>query len=149
MSVKSLKRVSKLLTGTILFLCFATAKANCTVSAQGVAFGLYDILSLNPTESTGVIDVTCDVSTSYQLSLSTGAGSYSERRMENGTNFLTYNLFTDPTYSFVWGDGTGVTSTVSGTTDSSQVHYIYGRIPARQDVAVGVYTDVIVVTIQF
>ncbi|WP_194755973.1 Csu type fimbrial protein [Aliidiomarina indica] len=135
--------------GLSLCLFSAGAHAGCMVSAQGVAFGLYDGLNVSPTESTGVIEVTCDVSTSYQLSLSTGTGSFTERKMANGNDNLVYNLFTDPSYSFIWGDGTSFTSTVNGVTDSTQVHYVYGRVPARQDVAVGTYSDVIIVTMQF
>lgn len=125
------------------------AAASCTVSAQGVQFGLYDALAVGSTESTGAIEVSCNLPTSYQISLSSGNGVFTERTMLNSSHALVYNLYTDPSYSFIWGDGSGLTQVVSGYTESTTVHDIYGRIPAKQDVAIGSYSDVIVVTIEF
>ncbi|MFC0444233.1 spore coat U domain-containing protein [Pseudidiomarina halophila] len=142
-------RFARCVVALSLMLGASNALANCLVSAQGVSFGSYDSLSGAPSESTGVVEVSCDAQTSYTLSLSPGAGVYTERKMLNGEDALIYNLYSDPSYSFIWGDGSGVTTTVSGATATTQLHDIYGRMPAGQDVAVGTYTDVIIVTVQF
>ena len=94
---------------------------------------------------------------SYQVALSTGsAGSYVQRRMQSGANGLGYNLYTSNNYSQVWGNGSGSTRTVSGlflfgasTAPSTRRHTMYGRVPARQDVAVGAYADNVLVTVTY
>ena len=64
---------------------------------------------------------------------------------------LNYNLFVDPGMSVAWGDGTAGTSTVTlpkvKKKQPPRVTTIYGRIPARQDVSVGNYSDRLTVTI--
>lgn len=143
-------RTLRYLGGLLLALgCIQSAAANCLVSAQGVSFGAYDSLVSGATESTGLVEISCSAQTSYQISLSSGSGIFTERKMTNGAHTLIYNLYTDPSYSFIWGDGSGLTNTVSGATATTQLHDIFGRIPARQDVAVGTYADVIMVTVVF
>jgi len=122
--------------------------ATCSLSAQGVSFGSYDVFSNVALDSTGNIDVTCDVSSSYSISLSQGGGSYALRAMANGAHRLDYNLYTDATRTTVWGDGNGNTAIVSGSGTTGN-HTVYGRIPARQNAYVGGYIDTITVTLTF
>lgn len=122
--------------------------ATCTVDAPGANFGNYDVFSEQSLDGAGTISVSCDASTEYTLSLSAGGGSYALRAMASGANTLAYNLYTDATYTVIWGDGTGNTATVSGSGIASN-HTIYGRIPARQNAFVGSYTDTITVTLDF
>jgi spore coat protein U-like protein len=122
--------------------------AACSVSAAGVAFGPYDPFSVTSLDSTGNVAVTCSPAAPYTIALSAGYGAQTGREMRNGAHALAYNLFTDATRSAVWGDGTGLTSTVSGS-GTAGGHPIYGRIPARQNVAAGTYSDIIIVTISF
>jgi spore coat protein U-like protein len=123
----------------------------CTVSASGVIFGNYDTLSNVARVSTGDINVTCDLLTPpYTILLSPGNGTYASRAMSGGGTVLQYNLYTDPTHLIVWGDGTGGTSVGAGlATGANQVHTVYGRIPAAQNVPVGTYSDMIIVTVTF
>ena len=76
--------------------------------------------------------------------------------MKSGANTLGYNLYTANTYSVVWGDGTGSTSTVTGTMvlnspnpSGTSQSTVYGQIPALQDAAVGSYSDNITVTVTY
>lgn len=124
------------------------ASATCSLNAQGVNFGSYDYMSSQNLDSTGDITVTCDVGSSFSISLSTGAGTYSSRRMQNGTHQLSYNLYTDPAHTMVWGDGTGGSATVSGSgTNVDEV--VYGSAPAGQNPYIGAYSDAITVTLTF
>lgn len=61
---------------------------------------------------------------------------------------LSYNLYIDPTRLLVWGDGSGLTTTVTNLALSAD-HTVYGRIPAQQNVTAGSYADLIVVTVTF
>lgn len=122
--------------------------ALCSFSATGVAFGSYDVFSNQSVDSTSNIAVTCDVSSSYSISLSPGGGSYASRVMASGGHTLNYNLYTDATRTVIWGDGTGSTATVNGSGITGN-HTVYGRIPARQNVYVATYSDTITVTLSF
>lgn len=122
--------------------------ADCTVSAQSVLFGNYDVFSSQPLDGAGNIGVNCSPGASYTLSLSTGGGSYSQRELAGSTQILYYNLYTSASRSVVWGDGIGGTGTVSGSGESAN-HTVYGRIPAGQNLPVGSYSDTIIVTVTF
>lgn len=132
-----------------------TAFALCSVNSTSLAFGSFSPLTGDTVDSTGTITVTCILQlSSYTIALSHGgSGTYSPRRMASGGNHLEYNLYTDATYSQVWGDGTGGSATVAGGAAllGSRDHTIYGRIPltSQRAAMVGSYSDSITVTITF
>jgi spore coat protein U-like protein len=124
------------------------AAVNCTLNVQSVIFGSYDALSSQSVDSVGGVMVTCDAFASYSVTLSPGRGTFGARELQSASDVLYYNLYTDALRTFIWGDGAVGTVLVNGSgTTSSQV--IYGRIPARQNVPAGVYTDVLTVTLLF
>jgi spore coat protein U-like protein len=144
----------------------AHAATLCSVSTAGVAFGTYDIVSGAPTDVAGLIDLACSFTPSpggggtlVSLFMSAGSsGNFSARTMRAATDVLLYNLFTDPARTQIWGNGTAGTAYQSvrltvgpgvGNSTRSAQYAIYGRIPARQTVATGIYSDTIVVTIEF
>ena len=144
----------------------ALAAMNCTVSATGVAFGVYDPVLTVPDDTTGTIAVTCVYTgpggaddTNYSVALSTGGSqSYLPRRLAAGAARMNYNLFRDAGRTQVWGNGTGGTSLVTGNikvgpgagNNSRTVnHTVFGRIPAQQDPDAGNYADSILVTLTF
>jgi spore coat protein U-like protein len=126
----------------------AAHSTGCSVGTVGLNFGNYDVFSTLDNDITGTINVNCQASTSYSISLSSGTGTYASRTMMSAGNLLSYNLFLDLTRLTIWGDGSAGTGTVSSTgiTGSSTV---YGRIPARQNAVVGIYADVVIVTVTF
>ena len=133
------------------------ALCTCTASASGVAFGNYDPTSSTATDATGAVTVECTllvaVGGSYSIALNQGVnGTYAARKMKLSST-LNYNLYTTTGRTLTWGDGTGGTGAVTGTLPlllfSSQTFTIFGRIPASQNVAPGVYTDTIVVTVTY
>ncbi len=127
--------------------------AQCSASANGVAFGSYNSLAGLAVDSVGSVSVSCVLSLGYTISLSPGgAGSFAPRQLNNGGNTLNYNLYTNPTYLTVWGDGSGGTGTVPGSIGLLLLpvnHVVYGRIPAGQNAAAGSYTDTISVTVTY
>lgn len=130
----------------VLFAPFASA--TCSLNVQGVNFGGYDFMSSQNLDSVGHVTVTCDVSSSFSISLSTGLGSYASRTMQNGAHQLSYNLYTDPAHTMVWGDGTGGSVLVSGS-GTSVDEVVYGSAPAGQNPYLGTYSDAITVTLTF
>lgn len=146
---------------TDAFTVTSSVAASCTVSADDMNFGAY-----NPTSSTGAsaesdIRVKCTDTTDYNVSLNVGIGvgaSYTGRKMTgvtDNTKTLIYNLYTTNGYATVWGDGTGSTAIVAGQGDglvswvTPNVHTVYGRMPAFQDVLPQTYQDTITVTVEY
>ena len=125
----------------------ATA-ANCTVGVISVVFGTYNTLTGASLDGAGSVAVTCDVTDSYTVALSSGQGSYAARKLLSGTNVMYYNLFTDALRSLIWGDGTVGTMLVSGS-GTGAIYTVYGRIPGGQNLAAGTYADSITVTLDF
>jgi spore coat protein U-like protein len=122
--------------------------AGCSVSTVGLNFGNYDVFSTLDDDITGTINVSCQASTSYSISLSSGSGTYSARTLLSAGNLLNYNLYLDPTRLTIWGDGSATTGTVSGSGTTGN-YTVYGRIPARQNAVVGIYADIVTVTVTF
>ena len=122
----------------------------CTLNVGGVNFGSYDVFSKAALDSTGNIAVNCPSGVGYSMALTAGAGTHTQRAMGSGAQRLNYNLYTAANRAIVWGDATSGTVTVNGTgTGVSVNHAVYGRIPARQNVHRGSYSDTIIVELNF
>lgn len=138
--------------------CSPLSLCSCTVTATGVSFGNYNVLTTTPNDATGTVRVTCilllDLAGSFTVDLSTGAsGSYAARTLRNGANNLSYNLYTDAARAQLWGNGTGgsnrVVQNFAGLLLVDRSYTVYGRIPARQNVRPGSYSDTIIVTVTY
>jgi spore coat protein U-like protein len=139
----------------------------CTLNTTGLSFGNY-----NPTATTPVGTMTSGTllctytGTGFTalITLSTGnSGSYATRRMVFGAQSLSYNVYLDPGYSVIFGNGSagtddftvcfpGGTVLCAGVTGQNGVTYtgtVYGLIPAGQNVTAGTYTDNLVVTVTY
>ena len=133
----------------IPFLLPVSARANkCTLTVTNVAFGSYDVFVKTNTTSTASVQVSCNQSLSYTVSMSAGSGTLTSRVMKSGSNQLDYNLYTNSTHTTIWGDGTSGTVTVSATSLGA-TYTVYGLIPALQNVPVGSYSDTITVTVTY
>ncbi len=131
----------------------------CTVSAPALTFGQYSPSQSLPTDNTGQVQVSCSgtagVFVGYTVALSSGQGSFAQRELKSGSKSLTYNLYADALRTQTWGDGTGGSTTVGGAVtlvlvgSISSQHLMHGRIPARQNVGSGTYSDAINVTISY
>jgi spore coat protein U-like protein len=130
----------------------AVAAPGCHgISATGVAFGPYDPLSATAVVSVGTVSFNCPPPTMAQLSLSAGgSGTFFPRGMSNPADpvRLEYNLYVDAAFTTVWGDGTGGTVSVPVPAKTKSLD-VYGRIPPSQDVAVGTFSDTVIVTFNF
>ncbi|MDB9734788.1 spore coat U domain-containing protein [Porticoccaceae bacterium] len=122
----------------------------CTLNVTGVNFGSYDVFSNSALDTTGNIDVNCPSGVGYSIELSEGGGTHTQRVMGSGAHRLNYNLYTAANRAVVWGDATSGTVTVNGTGIGVNVnHGVYGRIPSRQNVRAGSYSDIIIVELTF
>jgi spore coat protein U-like protein len=142
--------------GFAAFACLALAlpappAIACDVSATPLNFGAMNPLDGAATDSVGEITVTCPASTAYSIAIDGGgSGDASARRMSSGAQALHYQLYTDPSRSVVWGDGTAGTLEVAGQADGTGTsHQVHGRIPAQPAATPGMYADSLLVTITY
>ena len=133
----------------------AYAAVSCSVTATGVAFGIYTPLQTGALAANGTIAISCtgvlyDVAT---VSLSTGlSGTYVNRTLKSGAAALDYNLYTSANGSQIWGNGTGGTGTGQAVLwffAPTANLTVYGAVNAGQDPAPGTYMDTITVSVAY
>jgi spore coat protein U-like protein len=143
----------------------AALAARCSASTSPVSFLNYDVFSATDSTITGGVTVTCQreggdlpvVTVTYTVGAGTGSGgSFAARKLKAGSSTLGYNVYTTANYTTIWGNGTGSTAVFGGSfvlspgnSSGSRTHTAFGRIPARQDVPAGTYTDSLVVTVSW
>jgi len=139
-----------------LFACWiGPVSAACSVNVIPVVFGTYEPNVSSPIDATGAVNVTCDKKLAYLVRLDAGAnskGAFTQRAMLDPIKggLIHYNLYFDPALTQIFGDGTSGTVTASGNSagTNQQIH-VYGRIPARQNVSVGSYSDSVTVIVEW
>ncbi|MEI8327392.1 MAG: spore coat U domain-containing protein [Betaproteobacteria bacterium] len=152
-----MKCFSRHLLAAGLLVCSLHAGAACSVEIAALSFGSYDTLTPAPNTSTSTVTVVCSgtagQAVSYVIALEgTSTPTRSLRSPAGGV--LNYNLYQDVNYTTVWGNGQGNTPafpdayTLSAASNTRS-YTVYGRIPARQNVAAGLYTDAVNVTVNF
>jgi spore coat protein U-like protein len=128
---------------------------NCTIATAPISFGAYDPVTANatqPLDGIGTITVTCTRGVAAHVSLSLGSnGSGGSRRMQmGGFSYLTYEIYKDASRSDVWGAGFDSNLDIpSAPSVEPRTFTAYGRVPARQDAAVGNYLDIVLATVNF
>lgn len=131
----------------IVSAMFAAPAMACTVTSSPLVFGEIDPLVGQATDSVATLTVSCPETTSYSIAISSDIGGHA---MSAGANTLAYELYSDASYSTVWGDGTGGTVTVEGMAGPlDSTHDIYGRVPPQPATVPGTYADVLMVTISY
>jgi spore coat protein U-like protein len=132
-----------------------TVVANCRLSIPPLSFGVYDPLAGNSTEpadATTVITVNCTRSTGAAVSFDRGlnAAAGTARAMAGpAAQQLQYDIYRDAARSQVWSQGENAVRLVSQSTTTAEELTVFGRIPPRQEVAPGVYSDLIIATVDF
>lgn len=140
-------------TATTSFTVQITIVATCVInSATTLNFsGSQGLLSAN-VDQTSTIQVTCTNSTPYAIGLSKGADSgatVAARKMSDGTNTITYSLYTDAARSTVWGNTASVDVVSATGNGSAQSYTVYGRVPPQTTPPPGAYSDTITVTVTY
>jgi spore coat protein U-like protein len=147
-------------TTTTTFDVTATVLANCSVSANALAFNNYTPSAGALTAST-TVQVRCTRNTPYTVALSAGTtagGTIAQRLMVNSASAdtLQYNLYTTNALATIFGDGTGGSATQPGTGNgmgaAATSFSVFGQLPdsaANQNAPTGSYSDRITVTITY
>jgi spore coat protein U-like protein len=130
----------------------AEAAPQCkNLSVAPLLFGAYDVFSPAALRSTTNVLYSCPPPIEPpRVSLSRGgSSSYRPRQLAQGAERLSYNLYLDAACSQIWGDGSEGTQTVNLPEGNNRTWPIYACIPPQQDVAIGTFSDVVVVTFDF
>jgi len=136
----------------------ATVAATCTVSSNPLTFGTYTPGGGNLNANT-TLAVRCSHGAPFTVAMDagTGGGSLLQRFLTSGAARLQYNLYTSAARTTVWGDGSVnsavVTGTGKGLSGSETItETVYGQLPdtlANQQLAPGLYTDTIRITVSY
>lgn len=127
--------------------CHWEGKGGAGQPLTAMAFGNYSVFSgtaLTATDGAagGPIKVKCDPGFTATMTIDKGSGTVPQRKMVKGPDTANYNLYLDAGGGQIWGDGTTGTplSIGDGVTFSG---FIYGIVPAAQDLVPGNYTDTV------
>ncbi len=137
--------------------------ANCTISTGALDFVSYDPVVTNASvgqTGSGTVTIACTKGSAPNITLGLGTNaSGSVRRMTNGTDFLSYELYQPPTnvagaacgaLTQVWGtSGAAIFTPTSPPGMTARNYNVCGSIAAAQNIGVGAYTDTVVATVNF
>lgn len=131
----------------------ATVQPTCVITATNVDFGAITPAATGSVPSTGTVTTTCTKTTAYTLTLSSGSGSITSRKMSGATagnlDGLLYNIYKDSGRTIVFGDGTsGQTITGLGT-GVAETTTIYGSVDLNQYIRPDTYSDSLTVTLTY
>ena len=121
-------------------------QCSCGIQTTGLAFGAYQ--PQHSTDSVAVVNVTCDGDSGYAIKISSGSsGTPLVRTLHSGANVLNYNLYRDSGRSVIWGDGTSGQPGVQGSGTAN--YNVYGSILGNQAPSTGIYSDTLVLSIEY
>lgn len=133
----------------------ATVIANCSLTVQPLSFGTYDPLAANayrPADASAVVTVSCTRNTNAAVTLDLGLHSFSgvDRLMSGpGAESLRYQIFRDAARSQIWSRGSDSVQLISRGISQPEQLTVFGRIPPRQEVEPGAYSDVLTAAVNF
>jgi spore coat protein U-like protein len=132
----------------------ADVPSNCVIATSNLAFGQYDPLVQNATQeldAAAQVTMVCTRSSRAAVSIDSGRNPIgSTRTLASSSQHVSYQLFRDSGRTQEWGSGvTDGLQLVSEGVHKPQQLTVFGRIPPGQEVASGMYTDVVTATVDF
>ena len=137
------------------FTVSATVAKACTIDANNMNMGTWS--GTGNLDGTTTVTVKCTNGTSYNVALDNGTNgtSTADRKLGDGAERLSYNLFRDSGRTQVWGSTIG-TDTVPGSgtgmaTANARSIDVFARIAQADLLAAkpGTYTDSVTATITY
>lgn len=131
------------------FTVRATVQKSCHVSTQPIDFGRQGALTGN-VDATGSLSLRCSPNLPYTVSLNGGLSNTAptQRRMTLGNKAVLYGLYMDANRTSPWGSAPGQIATGTGT-GAAQRLQVYGRVAPQKTPSPGVYSDTVVVTVNY
>jgi spore coat protein U-like protein len=129
------------------------AQTGCKLKVRPFDFGPFVDGSASSITTSAIFELKCSNIGTAAPVVSAGpsatTGDYQNRRMNGpGGSQLRYQVFTNPSRTIVWGDGTRDTQAiVASTPGDNKTFTVYGELFGNQYGEVGRYGDAIVVTV--
>lgn len=154
MTAACLPRTCLAIMASAMLLCSSSVHAmSCSMtSTPQLSFGHYDPLSPIPLDIQGSLSIHCTPafpgeSLNLGISFVDLAENFIARNLQSGDT-LRFNLYKDPARALPLGDETlQLASVLAGATTLTIP--LYGRVPARQSVAVGQYQSLVTVKMNY
>ena len=132
----------------------ANVANKCTIATTPLAFGAYDPVADNlvlPLDRTGTVIIRCTKGSTANIGLDLGDNALAgARRMTDGTNHLTYEVYSDVNRTQVWGNAApGWFTPPPAPSAAARSFTVYGRVFPAQDVPSGNYADIVEATVNF
>ncbi|MDQ8039798.1 MAG: spore coat U domain-containing protein [Rickettsiella sp.] len=126
---------------------------SCSITTTPLVFGLYTPYASISTKSNAWLRILCTLNTPYNIALDQGMGNSATTRLRvmsgPGRETIQYTLSQNPTHTINWGNTVGIDTALENGTGIPQYLIVYGEIPAKQNVSIGAYKDVVNVSIIF
>ena len=135
------------------FAATDTASLNVSAIVLGGAriesIGSISHTDYNPTEPTSPNDATGSITVRATKGLPYKIYIGPDRTMTNGTDNLSYEIYSDAGRTTVWGDSFATGQGFTSTTNAPNTKNIYSRIPVLQNVPPGTYSDMVLITLEW
>ena len=120
--------------------------ADCQVtSPTDLDFGSSGLLNAN-VDASSTFNVKCTNGVSYSIGLGGSNDSGGVKRMSNGTEYVSYQTYSDSARSTTWDNSNTVAAVGTG---NDQSYTVYGRVPPQTTPSVGTYTDTVTITVTY
>lgn len=131
----------------------ANVAPNCRIAISNLAFGQYDPLAQHSTaqlDAAAEVTMVCTRSSRASVYIDFGRNAVGSSRSlaSTTTQHVSYQLYRDSGRTKEWGGGDSLQFVSTGVHKPQELT-LYGRIPPGQEVASGVYTDVVTATVDF
>ena len=128
---------------------------SCTMTTSEMQFPNYDPSSADDVLGTATVESTCTSGGSANITLGEGSSADTGstpgtpvRRMNYGSEYLSYALYSDESRSTAWGNTADTGKGIVGTGSAANTT-VYGKITAGQAVGSGSFADSVVVTLTY
>lgn len=130
----------------------AVVAPDCRITVSNLAFGSYDPLAQNAAQELNAaadVSMLCTKNSRASIIIDGGRNPVgSSRALSGGTQHVAYQLYRDADRTQTWRSDEALQYVSAGVSKPQQLR-VYGRIPPGQEVASGVYTDVVTATVDF
>lgn len=133
----------------VLMLFSARWASACSVDVEAVVFGNIDLTRSNT--ANGRITVECPSSAVYALSIRSEHDGADRLMTGPDGRKMRYQLYADPGFVQLWGDGGTTGPSVGGSVAAGSVteYTVYGRVPKQTLLPAGSYADLPIVTLLY
>ncbi|MGU3494050.1 spore coat U domain-containing protein [Xanthobacteraceae bacterium A53D] len=130
-----------------------TITAECLITAvSAVDFGSHGVIAAN-VDNAGSVSVQCTNTTPYTIGLGVGngAGATTAIRKLTGPSAATinYSLYQNAARTTVWGNTVNVDRVTGNGTGAAVAIPIFGRIPPQTTPAIGAYSDIVQIQVEY